>query len=107
MVTHLWLRTHELLYEEIGKITSEILLAWEKAEWGSFYFTLIQNNNFSYINVITHWKIEKLLFWIIIKICWEWLATSIERSPSSKFPLFHRNLYTDLSLVRIVKLETI
>ena len=49
MVAHLVLRTHELLYEEIGNIVP----AWEKAE---FYeevannshriFTLIQNNNF-------------------------------------------------------------
>ena len=30
---HLGLRTRELLYEEISNIISEILSAWEKAEW--------------------------------------------------------------------------
>ena len=32
MVAHLGLRTHELLYEKIGNIIAEILLAWEKVE---------------------------------------------------------------------------
>ena len=32
MVPHLVLRTHELLYEEIDNIMSEILSDWEKAE---------------------------------------------------------------------------
>ena len=32
MVAHLGLRTHELLYEEIGNIIAEILLVWEKTE---------------------------------------------------------------------------
>ena len=53
MVAHLGLRTHELLYEEIGNIIAEILSAWEKAECyeevanhSQRIFTLIQNNNF-------------------------------------------------------------
>ena len=32
MVAHLGLRTHELIYEEIGNIIAEILSAWKKAE---------------------------------------------------------------------------
>ena len=32
MVAHLGLRTHELLYEEIGNVIAEILSGWEKAE---------------------------------------------------------------------------
>ena len=32
MVAHLGLRTHELLYEEIGNIIAEILTVWEKAK---------------------------------------------------------------------------
>ena len=32
MVTHLALRTRELLYEENGNIIAEILSVWEKAE---------------------------------------------------------------------------
>ena len=31
-VAYLGLRTHELLYEEIGNIIAEILTAWGKAE---------------------------------------------------------------------------
>ena len=48
-------------------------------------------------------KIEKTLFYI----CWEWLFTSIERSPSSEFPNLHRDFNGDLFLVRIVKLAAI
>ena len=33
MVPYLGLRTHELLYEEIGIIIVEILSAWEKTEY--------------------------------------------------------------------------
>ena len=47
MVAHLGLRTHELLNEEIGNIIAETLSAWEKAE--------------CYEELVTHWKIEKLL----------------------------------------------
>ena len=32
MVAHYWLRTQELLYEEIDNIMAEILSAWQKAE---------------------------------------------------------------------------
>ena len=32
MVAQLRLRTHELLYEEIGNLIAEILSAWQKAE---------------------------------------------------------------------------
>ena len=32
MAAHLGLRTHELLYKEIGNIIAEMLSAWEKAE---------------------------------------------------------------------------
>ena len=53
MVAHLRLRSHELLYEEIGNIISEILLAREKAECyeevanhSHRIFTLIQNDIF-------------------------------------------------------------
>ena len=49
MVAHLGLRTHELLYEEIGTIIAEILSSWKKTECylevGSHnkrIFTLIQ-----------------------------------------------------------------
>ena len=73
MVAHLGLRTYELLYEEIGNIIAELLSAGEKSEcsWEVVHhsqriFTLIQIFffGFSYIFNVTHWKIEKLLFWI-------------------------------------------
>ena len=65
MVAHLGLRTHELLYEEIGNSIAEILTAWAKAECyeevanhSQLNFTWIQKNNlfcFSYIYEINHW----------------------------------------------------
>ena len=80
MVALLGVRTQELLYEEFGNITADILSVWEKAECSEeianqsqrlFKFKII-NFEFSYIFDVTHWKI-----WIKIKIHWEWLATSI------------------------------
>ena len=89
MVAHLGARTHELLYEEIGNIIAEILSAWEKAEcydevatFSSSIFASIQNNSFWVSYVITSLKIENMLFWIKVKICWEWGVFSIVRSPS-------------------------
>ena len=54
MVAHLGLRTHELLYEEIGNINAEILSAWEKAECCQEVanHSLIQNINF--LNFLTY-----------------------------------------------------
>ena len=53
MVSHLGLRTHELLCEEIGNIIAEMLSAREKTDCyeevvnhSQPIFTLIQNNNF-------------------------------------------------------------
>ena len=52
MVAHLVLRTHVLLYEEIGNIIAEIVSAWEKVECyeevanhSQRIFTLIQKKN--------------------------------------------------------------
>ena len=52
MIAHLKLRTHKLLYEEVGNIIAEILSAWEKAEsyeeeanHSQSSFTFIQNNS--------------------------------------------------------------
>ena len=51
MVAHLGLRTHELIYEEIGSIIAEMLTAWEKcyeevANHSQRIYTLIKNNRF-------------------------------------------------------------
>ena len=53
MVSHLELRTHELLYKEVGNYIAEILFAWEKtdcyeevANHSQHIFTSIQNDNF-------------------------------------------------------------
>ena len=53
MVAHLGLRTHELIYEEIGNSIATNLSASEKAKCceeianhSKRIFTLIQNNNF-------------------------------------------------------------
>ena len=64
MVAHLGLRTHELIYEEIGHIIAEIVSAWGKAEGyeevanhSQRIFTLIQiggNLVVSYIYDIAH-----------------------------------------------------
>ena len=63
MVARSGLRTHELLYEEIGIIIAEILS--EKAERyekvaniSQRIFILIQNNSYR----IKNWKIEKYIF---------------------------------------------
>ena len=53
MVAHLGLRTHKLLYEEIGNIIAEILSAGQNAKsykkvakHSQSIFALIHNNNF-------------------------------------------------------------
>ena len=53
MAAHLGVRTHELLYEEIGNNIAEMFSAWEKAKCyeevtnhSKRIFTLVQNNNF-------------------------------------------------------------
>ena len=53
MVAHLGMRTHDLLYDEIGNIIDDIFSAREKAvcyeevaNHSQRIFTLIKNNNF-------------------------------------------------------------
>ena len=98
-----------MIYEEISKIIAKMLSAWKKAECydevanhSQRIFTLIQNN--------MTWQIEKskkFLIWIKVKICREWLATSIRGRHPLNFQSLYRNFLTDLPLVRIVKWKTI
>ena len=82
MVVHLRLRTYKLLYREISNVIAEILSAWEKAECYEdvastdvashsqrIFISIQYFLSFSKIHYITHWKIEKLSFWIKVKIC--------------------------------------
>ena len=61
MVAHLGLRTHELLYEEIGNIIADILSASEKAKCyeevashSQRIFTFILNDNFRFFYMLCH-----------------------------------------------------
>ena len=67
MVAHLGLRTHELLYEEIGNIIAETLSAWEKAECyeevdnhSQSIFAFIKNNNFVLFLHFWHYTLKNL-----------------------------------------------
>ena len=105
MVAHFGLRTHELLYKEI-------LSAWEKAECyeklayhSQRIFTLI----IFFVFFLHLWqdtskKFEKLLFWIRVDYVENGCYLDKE---VLNFQSFHRNIQTDLSLVRIVKWATI
>ena len=85
MVAHLGLRTHELLYEEIGTIIAETLSSFEKAE--------SHTNHPQRIFTLIHIKhIEKSNF-PNFKERWEWLLISIGRFPILLLEFLNRPIF--------------
>ena len=68
----------------INPVLNELMQFRYIGKVGTYLFTyLIQSKIFLFsctydVTIITHWKIEKLLFWIKVMIRWEWLAIAID-----------------------------
>ena len=102
MVAHFTVRPNNDLYKKSDQKIEHFKnddLSIEVANHFQLIYTLIQNNKFSIFHCVMSETPKNRYFYIKVQICWVWLSTSIRRSSFSKFPIFHQNGHTSLSLV--------